>query len=101
MPRLLLPISCSRKGVICEDVAEQRVAECCGEFLDITLPHLSPHLSLPPRIFICDYFDTKNALPFFLTHMPSPDCVSGLWSSSILPPPGPTVFPDEDTVAVN
>ena len=87
--------------MICEDVAEQRVAECCGEFLDITLPHLSPHLSLPPRIFICDYFDTKNALPFFLTHMPSPDCVSGLWSSSIQPPPGPTVFPDEDTVAVN
>ena len=100
-PCLLLPTSCSRKGVICEDVDEQRVAECCGEFLDITLPHLSPHLSLPPRIFICGYFDTKNALPFLLTCMSSPDCVSGLWSSSIQPPPGPTVFPDEDTVAVN
>ena len=101
VPHPLLPTSCSRKGVICEDVAEQRVAECCGVFLDTNLPHLSPHLSLPPRIFICDYFDTKSALPFFLTLMSSPDCVSGLWSDSTHLPPDTTVFPDEDTVDVN
>ena len=100
-PYLLLPTSCSRKGVIREDVAEQRVAECCGDFLDTTIPRLSPHLSLPPRIFICDYLDTKSALPFFLTLMSSPECVSGLWSDSTQPPPEPTVFPDEDTVDVD
>ena len=47
-PRLLLPTSCSRQGVLCEDVVEQRVEGCCGGSLGPTPPHLSPHLSLPP-----------------------------------------------------
>jgi hypothetical protein len=97
----LLPTSCSRKRDICEDVGEQCVAECCGGFLDPTLASLSPHLSLPPRIFVCDYFDTRNTLSFILTLTSSPDCVSGLWSEGVPPPPGTTVFPDEDTVDVN
>jgi len=88
----LLPTSCSRKRDICEDVGEQCVAECCGGFLDPTLASLSPHLSLPPRIFVCDYFDTRNTLSFILTLTSSPDCVSGLWSDSTQPPPGPTVW---------
>ena len=66
-----------------------------------TLPHLSPHLSLPPRIFICDYHDTKIALSFYLALTSSPDCVSGLWSESVSPPPATTVVPDVDTVDVN
>ena len=54
-PHLLLPASCSRQGVLCEDVVEQCVEELRGGRLVPTLPHLSPHLSLPPRIFTCDY----------------------------------------------
>ena len=50
-PRLLLPTSCSRQGVLCEDVVEQRVEECCGGSLGPTPPHLSPRLSLPPTHF--------------------------------------------------
>jgi hypothetical protein len=77
----------------------------CGEVLwwqpRPTLAHLSPHLSLPPRIFICDYHDTKIALSFYLALTSSPDCVSGLWSESVSPPPGTTVVPDVDTVDVN
>ena len=57
----------------------------------------SPHAF----IFNCDYFDTKSALPFFLTLMSSPDCVSGLWSESESPPPGTTVVPEVDRVDVN
>ena len=100
-PHLLLPTPCSRQGVFCEDAVEQFVEECCGGCLDPTLPHLSPHLSLPPRIFICDYHDTKIALSFYLALTSSPDCVSGLWSESESPPPGTTVVPDVDTVDVN
>jgi len=98
LPRLLLPTSCSRQGVLCE--VEQCVEECCGGSLGPTLPHLSPHLSLPPRIFECDYLDTKIALSVYLTLTSSHDCVSGLWSESESPPPGTTVVPDVDTVDV-
>jgi len=52
VPHPLLPTSCSRKGVICEDVAEQRVAECCGDFLDTTLPHLSPSVTPPTHFYM-------------------------------------------------
>ena len=83
----LLPTSCSRKRDICEDVGEQCMAECCGGFLDPTLASLSPHLSLPPRTFVCDYFDTRNTLSFILTLTSSPGCVSGLWSEGVPPPP--------------
>ena len=100
-PRLLLPTSCSRQGVFCEDVVEQCVEELRGGRLVPTLPHLSPHLSLPPRIFTCDYLDTKIALSFYLTLTSSHDCVGGLWSESVSPPPGTTVVPDVDTVDVN